>query len=129
MTENKNDWEKRRELLKNFTFLDKSLKNVPISVLPVLYIHFKDAEEDYKNKIKILKYNDLILHEIKYSQVPKSNEALELINKYGGLAYNFARNQYRRSEKEVKEAKSKYKQIKKIYDDYGEYCRQTDSDL
>lgn len=129
MTENKNDWEKRRELLKNFTFLDKSLKNVPISVLPVLYIHFKDAEEDYKNKIKILKYNDLILHEIKYSQVPKSNEALELINKYGGLAYNFARNQYRRSEKEVKEAKSKYKQIKKLYDDYGEYCRQTDSDL
>lgn len=120
---------KRRELLKNFTFLDKSLKNVPISVLPVLYIHFKDAEEDYKNKIKILKYNDLILHEIKYSQVPKSNEALELINKYGGLAYNFARNQYRRSEKEVKEAKSKYKQIKKLYDDYGEYCRQTDSDL
>lgn len=129
MTENKNYLKKRCNLLKNLKSLDVSLKYTVISVVPVLYIRLKEIETDYKNKIKILKYNDLILHEIKYSQVPKSNEALELINKYGGLAYNFARNQYRRSEKEVKEAKSKYKQIKKLYDDYGEYCRQTDSDL
>lgn len=116
------DWVKRRELLKNYSFLDRSLKNVPISVLPILYIHFKEVEKDYKDKIKILKYNSTILNEVKYPQVPKSKDALELINKYGGLTYNFVRNQYRRSEKEVKEAKLKYKRTKSIYDDYIKYC-------
>lgn len=124
MTTNENDWEKRCNLFRNLKSLDTNLKlkNVPISVVPVLCIHLKDIEKDYKDKIKILKYNDAILHEVKSPQVPKSNEALELINKYGGLAYNFARNQYRRSEIEIKEAKLKYKHAKSLYDNYIEYC-------